>query len=136
MTVTHWPALVDPFMSSQLGAFLLDVVWLLAGLIFWWPVIASVPEWPRFSPLLKLGYLSLNGILIRPPFFILLFSKFPAYATYELAPPLPGISALSDQQLAAGVMKLGTALIMVIAMALVFADWARSSRERTGADAA
>lgn len=129
MTVSHWPSLVDPFMSSQLGAFSLDLVWLLSGLIFWWPVIAPIPEWPRFTPLLKLGYLGLNGILMRPPFFILLLSKFPAYATYELAPPLPGIDTLSDQQLAAGVMKMGTALIMVTAMAFVFAQWARREED-------
>lgn len=126
MTVTHWPDLVDPLMASQVGAFLLDVVWLASGLIFWWPLLAPVPEWPRFSPPFQLGYLGLNGILIRPPFLMLLFADYPVYATYELAPPLPGISALGDQQLAAGVMKLGTAFAMVVAMALVFHAWARS----------
>ncbi len=128
ITVTHWPALVDPFMRSQVGAFALDMAWLVAGLVFWWPLIAPVPAWPRFVPLFQLAYLGLNGIIIRPPFFILLFSKFPAYATYELAPPIPGTSALSDQQLAAGIMKLGTALVMVVAMVFVFAGWVRSSK--------
>jgi putative membrane protein len=129
ITVTHWPALVDPFMSSQIGAFALDMAWLVAGLVFWWPLIATVPSWPRFLPLFQLAYLGLNGIIIRPPFFILLFSKFPAYATYELAPPIPGTSALSDQQLAAGIMKLGTALVMVVAMVFVFGAWVRSSKK-------
>jgi putative membrane protein len=132
ITVTHWPSLVDPFMSSQIGAFALDMAWLVAGLVFWWPLIAPVPDWPRFIPLFlplfQLAYLGLNGIIIRPPFFILLFSKFPAYATYELAPPIPGTSALSDQQLAAGIMKLGTALVMVVAMVFVFGEWVRSSK--------
>jgi len=132
ITVTHWPALVDPFMSSQIGSFVLDMAWLVAGLLFWWPVIAPVPAWPRFVPLFQLAYLGLNGIIIRPPFFILLFSKYPAYATYELAPPIPGTSALSDQQLAAGIMKLGTALVMVVAMVFVFGKWVRSSK-RSGA---
>ncbi|UCC83237.1 MAG: cytochrome c oxidase assembly protein [Gemmatimonadota bacterium] len=128
ITVTHWPALVDPFMSSQLGTFALDMAWLVAGLVFWWPLIAAVPAWPRFLPLFQLAYLGLNGIIIRPPFFILLFSKYPAYATYELAPPIPGTSALSDQQLAAGIMKLGTAAVMVVAMVFVFGEWVRSSK--------
>jgi cytochrome c oxidase assembly factor CtaG len=67
--------------------------------------------------------------MIRPAFFILLFSKFPAYATYELAPPIGSTSAVSDQQLAAGLMKLGSAWAMVVAMAFVFASWVRSSQE-------
>jgi putative membrane protein len=129
ITVSHWPALVDPFMSSQSGAFALDMAWLIAGLVFWWPLISPVPAWPRFVPLFQLAYLGLNGIIIRPPFFILLFSKYPAYATYELAPPIPGTSALSDQQLAAGIMKLGTALVMVVAMVFVFGQWVRSSKK-------
>lgn len=129
ITVTHWPTLVDPFMSSQFGAFALDMAWLVAGLIFWWPLSAPLPAWPRFVPLFQLAYLGLNGIIIRPPFFILLFSKYPAYATYELAPPIPGTSALADQQLAAGIMKLGTALVMVVAMVFVFGRWVRSSKD-------
>jgi putative membrane protein len=120
-------------MRTQFGSFVLDISWLLAGLIFWWPLISPVPAWPRFVPMFKLAYLGLNGIMIRPPFFILLFSKYPAYATYELAPPIAGTSALSDQQLAAGIMKLGSALIMVIAMVFVFFQWVKSSEEKAAA---
>lgn len=130
ISVVHWPSLVDFFMSSQLGAFALDMTWLLVGLMFWWPVISPVPERPGFTHLWKLAYLGLNGILIRPVFLLLMFSKFPAYATYELAPPIGGTTALSDQQLAAGIMKLGTAWIMVTVMAFVFHAWVRSSEEK------
>jgi len=52
---------------------------------------------------------------------------------HELAPPIPGTSALSDQQLAAGIMKLGTALVMVVAMIFVFGEWVRSSKRGTAA---
>ncbi len=125
---SHWPEPADLLMATQLGSFALDMSWLIAGLVFWWPVISPIPAWPRFVPIFQLAYLALNGILPRPPFFILLFSKFPAYATYELAPPLPGTSALDDQQLAAGIMKLGSAFIMVIAMVIVFARWVQASK--------
>ena len=128
ISITHWPSLVDWLMATQLGSFVLDIAWLAAGLVFWWPLVSPVPEWPRFTHVWKLGYLGLNGIIIRPAFFILLFSKFPAYATYELAPPIAGTSPVSDQQLAAGIMKLGTAWAMVVAMGFVFAGWVRSSK--------
>lgn len=127
ISIVHWPSLVDIFMSSQLGAFTLDMTWLLAGTVFWWPVISPVPEQPKFTRVWKLAYLGLNGILIRPVFLLLLFSKFPAYATYELAPPIGNTSALSDQQFAAGLMKLGTAWIMVVAMGVIFHGWAKES---------
>ncbi len=132
ISVTHWPSVVDWLMATQLGSFILDIAWLLAGLVFWWPVVSPVPDRPKFSHVWKLGYLGLNGIIVRPAFFILLFSKFPAYATYELAPPIGNTSPLSDQQLAAGIMKLGTAWAMVVAMGFVFAGWVRSSQESKG----
>jgi putative membrane protein len=129
ISIAHWPSLVDWLMATQIGSFVLDITWLVAGLVFWWPVVSPVPAWPTFTHVWKLAYLGLNGIMIRPAFFILLFSKFPAYATYELAPPIGSTSAVSDQQLAAGLMKLGSAWTMVVAMAFVFASWVRSSQE-------
>jgi putative membrane protein len=129
ISIAHWPSLVDWLMATQIGSFVLDITWLAAGLVFWWPVVSPVPAWPRFTHVWKLAYLGLNGIMIRPAFFILLFSKFPAYATYELAPPIGSTSAVSDQQLAAGLMKLGSAWAMLVAMAFVFASWVRSSQE-------
>lgn len=135
ISITHWPSLVDRLMVTQIGSFFLDVMWLAAGLVFWWPVVSPIPEWPRFTHIWKLAYLGLNGIIIRPVFFILLFSKFPAYAIYELAPPIGTTSALSDQQFAAGIMKLGSAWVMLIAIGFVFFSWVRSS-ESTSSDRA
>ncbi|KPK66361.1 MAG: hypothetical protein AMS21_02550 [Gemmatimonas sp. SG8_38_2] len=135
ISITHWPSLVDRLMVTQIGSFFLDIIWLAAGVVFWWPVVSPVPEWPRFTHVWKLAYLGLNGIIIRPVFFILLFSKFPAYAIYELAPPIGTASALSDQQFAAGIMKLGSAWVMLIAMGFVFFSWVRSS-ENTSSDRA
>jgi putative membrane protein len=132
ISVTHWPSIVDRLMVTQVGSFLLDIAWLTAGLIFWWPVVSPVPEWPGFTHVWKLAYLGLNGIIVRPVFFILLFSKFPAYATYELAPPIGSTSAMSDQQLAAGVMKLGTAWTMIVAIGFVFFSWVRASGNKGG----
>lgn len=127
MTVTHWPAVSDAFMATQLGAFAVDVTWLGAGLLFWWPIILDIPARPRFGPMLQVVYLALNGLLVRPPAAIMLFSEHPVYATYELAPPFPGWSTLDDQQFAGGIMKAGTAWIMAVAIGVVVWRWHRRS---------
>lgn len=128
MTVSHWPSVVDTLMVSQLGSFAIDISWLVSGLIFWWPLISPVPERPRFSFLVQIAYLGFNAVLIRPPTVILLYSKFPAYATYELAPPIPGTAAMDDQQLAGVIMKVGSAWIMLLGMTILFILWHRASR--------
>ena len=133
MTVTHWPGVVDSLMPTQFGSFLLDVAWFAGGLIFWWPVIAPVPHRPGFHPLGKIGYLALNAFLIRPPFAMMIFSKHPIYSIYELAPP-PGGDALSDQQFAGAIMKIGTAWILFVGVVVVFRRWVHveNARERAG----
>lgn len=131
MTVTHWPSVSDAMMGSQLGAFVVDVAWLLAGLWFWWPVIVEVPGRPRFGPMLTVLYLALNGLLVRPPAAIMLFSEHPAYVLYELAPRIGGIDPVDDQQLAGGLMKAGTAWTMALGIAGVVWAWQRR-RPRNG----
>ncbi len=125
MTVTHWPSVVEVLMRSQMGSFGLDVSWLVAGLVFWWPVVAPVPARTAFSPLAKIGYLALNAFLIRPPFAMMVFSADPIYRIYELAPP-PAGDALDDQQLGGVIMKIGVAWVMFAGVVAVFLRWVRT----------
>jgi len=130
MTLTHWPPVTDPMMSHPLGSFALDMAWIGCGLVFWWPLLAPVPERPGFHPLLRIAYLALNAVLIRPPFLMMVFSEYPIYGIYELAPPFPGTDPVSDQQFAGAVMKLGTAWIMGAGIAAEFVGWVRREREK------
>lgn len=59
----------------------------------------------------------------------MLYAKFPVYALYELAPPTPGTSAIDDQQLAGVVMKVGSAWVMMVGIAVLFYLWYRSHVE-------
>jgi cytochrome c oxidase assembly factor CtaG len=110
-------------MGSQPGSFLLDMLWILAGLLFWWPVAAPVPRRERFGWPLKVGYLILATITNTGVFVYLTFSHLPLYATYELAPPLAWITKREDQQLAGLLMKFGGGAILWVAIAVCFARW-------------
>jgi cytochrome c oxidase assembly factor CtaG len=130
ITITHWPSVVDALMVSQLGSFGLDMAWLAGGLIFWWPLISPVPSRVKFHPIAQMGYLGFNIVLVRPPMLILFYSEFPAYAVYELAPPIfAGASPVDDQQLAAGIMKIGSSWIVAAAMLVIFIRWHRKHQE-------
>lgn len=122
---THVPAVLDTLAASQLGMFAMDVAWLGAGLVFWWPVLAPVPRRPWFGWFLKMGYLFLNTVPVTVPYSFLVFADFPLYATYELAPPIPGVDSLADQQVAGLLMKIGGGLILWTAITLLFWRWYR-----------
>lgn len=124
LLVTHIPFISDALMPTQIGSLAIDLTWLLAGLWFWWPVVA--PEGINLvrAPL-RIGYLFGSTILPTIPAAFITFARYPLYSLYELAPPIGNIAAKGDQQLAGLIMKLGADPVIWIAMSIVFFRWAR-----------
>ena len=128
MTVTHWPGVVDTLMATQAGMFALDMIWLVTGLVFWWPVLCPVPDRSGFHPLAKIAYLAVNGILLRPPLRNDGLLQVPHLRHLRAGASDPGTTALGDQQLAGGIMKVGQGWIMGLALGVVFYRWWLESR--------
>ncbi len=61
-----------------------------------------------------------------------MFSRFPIYRIYELAPPIfPGFDPLSDQQLAGIALKVIGALGLLAYAGVLFFKWANQERQDT-----
>jgi putative membrane protein len=127
--LTHVPAVVDFLMASQLGSFVIDLIWIVAGVLFWWPVVLDQPRHPGFAPPLKIGYLVL-GLMFSPIMFglvgFLAYSDHPLYGVFELAPPLPGITSHDDHQLAGVMMSVGAAAIAFTGISVIFFKWSKT----------
>ena len=119
-------------MRTQLGSFALDVAWLGARALFWWPLICAVPERPHFNALAKIGYLVFGTLAHVYVAMYLLLADFPVYAIYELAPRVGRISASADQAVAGGIMLLGGSAIMFTAMTVIFFRWNREVEAAEG----
>lgn len=130
IAVTHTPVVVDTLMPSQLGNMAIDLLWLAGGTVFWWPVVFNVPSRPKFVDPLKIGYLII-GLMFSPVNIgvsaFLVYSRFPLFRTYELAPPIPGVSTVFDHQLAGLMMSVGGGMIALVGMSVLFFRWARTS---------
>lgn len=125
---SHVPGVVDSLMSSQVGALLVDVAWLLGGVALWWPPMAPSPEYGRFTRPLKMGYLFLSTIATIIPSAFLTFADYPLFATYELAPRVFTLmTAQQDQQVAGLLMKIVGDLPVWFAFGVVFFRWSRGS---------
>ena len=127
---THVPAVVDSLMGSQIGSFAIDMAWLLSGLLFWWPVISPVRVRPALPPPLGILYLFPATLTHTAISAYLVFSRYPVYATYELAPPTGWVSALGDQQIAGGLMWVAATPITWGVIGVIFFRWIR--RETAG----
>ena len=123
MVLTHLPNIVDTLMATQPGAFALDLGWLVVGLIFWWPVIIRVPARPHFPPLVQMLYVFFGT---QPHLYIamwLLGADYPSYGTYELAPRITSLSAITDQQIAGALMLAFGATYVLGVITVLFFRW-------------
>lgn len=95
---------------------------LLAGTLFWLPVVAPPPLKPLSYPV-RLFYL----LLVLPQGALLAFAldaaRAPLYAHYANLLLVP--AALADQRNGAAVMWIGGGLILFTAFLVTFAMWAR-----------
>jgi cytochrome c oxidase assembly factor CtaG len=77
-----------------------------------------------------MGYLVL-GLMFSPIMFglvaFLVYSTTPLYGVFELAPPLPGITARADHQLAGVLMSIGAAVIAFTGLSVLFFRWNKVS---------
>ena len=127
LLITHAPLTVDGLRSNQFGSFGLDAMWLLAGLVFWMPVLSPMIELRPASYGTRMVYLFLaGGVVPMIPGGFLTFSEFPLYETYELAPRIGGFSAGHDQALAGALMKVGGVPVIWGTMFALMVKWARS----------
>ncbi len=130
---THMPAIVDQLMVTQLGAFVVDLAWLVAGFALWWPVMGP-PEVVRMKRPMKMAYLFASTLLPIIPSAFLTFADYPLYATYELAPRIfPVLTARADQQVAGLLMKIVGDLPVWFGFAVIFFRWSKEAERSRSA---
>lgn len=120
---THVPVVVDRLMPTQLGAFVIDLLWLTSGVLLWWPILVAKPARPWFSVPVQVVYLFLSTLVHTGIAMVMLIREYPMYGIYELAPPWPAWTPLEDQHLAGGVMELAGAVVIFGIMTVMFFRW-------------
>jgi putative membrane protein len=120
---THWPAVVDLSLRSELSHFALHALLVTAALIMWWPVMSPLPEMPALPAPGQMLYLFLQSLAPTIPASFLTFGQSPLYARYALFPRIWGIGVMTDQLLAGLIMKLIGGLLLWGFIATIFFRW-------------
>ena len=119
----HAPALYDATLHNESIHILEHLIFIITGVLFWWPVIAPARQIPRIS----LGYGVLYLFLACQPMValgaLLTFSGRPLYQPYTTAPRIWGSTPLGDQQLGGLIMWLPTNVPYVIGLSALFFKW-------------
>lgn len=125
LVAAHLPAVVDNLSTSQWWTFVLDLVVILSGFLFWWPALGRLPELEPMPYGARIGYLGLNVFLPTVPASFFTFSQYPIYGLYELAPRVGGIPAVVDQRVAGILMKVVGGALLFGTMSVMFFRWYR-----------
>jgi len=105
LAVWHVPALYGVTLRNQTVHDLEHLSFLVLAVLFWAQVIESPPLRPRLSEASRVAYVTLAATACWVLAMVLAFAPSPLYAGYEALGSRPGgISAMADQQLAAGIM--------------------------------
>ena len=125
LVLSHWPAVVEGTVRYHPLHFVAHAVLLVSAILMWMPVASTVPEVPRARPPIQMLYLFLQTVVPTVPASFLTFGDSPLYKIYATFPRLWDISALTDQQTAGLIMKIGAGLFLWTIIAVIFFRWYR-----------
>jgi putative membrane protein len=121
MWLWHVPPVYETALTDLPVHVVMHLAFMATALIFWWPIVAPLPEMSVAGGGARLLYLFVTGFPMGILALLLLSSQTIIYDYYETQPArLWGVSALEDQQVAGVIMgSLGEAASFV-AFSLIF----------------
>jgi len=124
LVVWHVPALYNATLHSLAVHDLEHALFFVTGLLFWARVFDTAPFHARLDWLRRVAYVT-GGLAVGWILSIVLaLAPSPLYSVYvSLAHRPGGLSALGDQQIAAGVMWVPGSIAYTLAIIIFFSRW-------------
>jgi cytochrome c oxidase assembly factor CtaG len=133
VAIGHAPFYVNGTLEHHFLHFWAHLLLFVASMIMWFPVVNKLPEYPTMSPPIKMGYLFIQSIVPNVPVAFLAIATGVVYKFYATVAH-PWINAVTDQQLAAAIMKVGGTFYLWSIILVIFFRWAGSGdRKREAA---
>jgi putative copper resistance protein D len=130
---THFSPLFDAALEDRALHDLEHLLFLGAGLLFWWPAVAADPAPRRLGHPVRILYVFMQMPQNTFLAVTLLNAGQPLYPHYATLERAWGPGPLEDQQIAAGIMWLGGDLLFLAAVFVLIASWMRAEERSTAA---
>jgi len=124
----HVPSVVELMVTNDLFHLFAHVVLFLTAVMMWWPVMEPIPDTRTLTPMGKMGYLFLQGIVPNIPAAFMTLGTSPLYPIYGTFPRIWGIGVMTDQIIAGLIMKIGGTLWLWGFIAWVWFTWYREEQ--------
>jgi putative membrane protein len=136
LTIAGWhlPPFYNAAMANHNIHILEHLMFMVAAVLMWWPLLSRVPELPRLAYPGQMLYSFLMSIPMSIVAVYIAMSDHVLYPAYAAAPRVLPLSPLEDQLLGALIMWIPGGIIFYIIMTVVFFKWnARGEDSTAGA---
>jgi len=131
MWVTHFSPLFNAALEDDRLHSVEHLLYLGAGMLFWWPVIGADPIRWRLAPVWRMVYLAAQMPFSTAVGLALYFAPTVLYAHYATLNRTWGPDPFTDQQWAGIVMWGVGDVILLGALVLAIAAWLRADEKRS-----
>ena len=130
----HLPPLYNAAMAHHSIHIVEHLMFMVAAVLMWWPLMSQLPELPRLAYPGQMLYAFLMSIPMSIIAVYIAMSDHVLYPAYAAAPRVLPLSPLEDQLLGALIMWIPGGIIFYIIMTVVFFKWnARGEDSTAGA---
>ena len=119
----HLPPLYNYALAHHPVHIVQHLMFLVASVIMWWPVLSPLPELPRLSYPGQMLYLFLMSIPMAIVAVYIAYADEVLYPLYASAPRVWGITPMSDQMIGGLIMWIPGGLFFYAIISVVFFRW-------------
>ena len=130
----HLPVLYNTAMAYHPVHIMQHLMFMVAAVLMWWPLMSPLPELPRLAYPGQMLYCFLMMIPMSIVAIYITMADASLYPAYAAAPRMWGLSPMDDQLIGGLIMWVPGSLFFLGVMSVVFFKWQqRDSDETSGA---
>ncbi len=130
----HLPPFYNAAMANHNLHILEHLMFMVAAVLMWWPLLSQLPEFPRLAYPGQMLYSFVMSIPMSIVAIYIAMADHVLYPAYSGAPRVLPLSPLEDQLVGALIMWIPGGIIFMIIMTVVFFKWnARGEDSTAGA---
>ena len=131
IAVWHLPPFYNAAMANHNLHILEHLMFMVAAVLMWWPLLSQLPEFPRLAYPGQMLYCFLMSIPMSITAVYITMADHILYPAYAAAPRVSWLTPMDDQLLGGLIMWVPGGLIFALIMTVVFFRWAARGEDST-----
>ncbi len=131
----HLPVFYNAAVDSHAIHIVQHLMFMVAAVMLWWPILSQLPELPRLSYPMQMLYLFLTTLPMSVVAVLITYSGNLLYPGYAAAPRILGITPMEDQLIGGLIMWIPGGLVFLAVISVIFFRWQSHGAEDSVASA-